>query len=410
MLNSMKKTKFCFVALLVALTLIPADSYACTSAIISGRITPDGRPLLWKHRDTDCLENRVDYIGRSKDIKYAFVAVVSATTKGGTSWMGTNEAGFSIINTASRNMHRYEEDDKDQEGTLMYKALSCCRNLADFEAFLDGNKPLCVQTNFGVIDAEGGAAYYETNSYEWTKVDVNDPTAAPLGYKVYTNFSTTGTTDGGGGYIRYANANETLEQFVLGNGKVTPKWVFDNLSRSFRQPLVGIDLIRNPELAPSGWYYDMDFIPRKSTASAAVIKGVKPGENPLLSTMWVVLGYPPVSVAVPVMVAAGDKQPSVTSRISAEDGRCPIACAAMERRAEVFPIKRGSGPHYLHFSVLYNEQGTGYMQRLAPIEEQIFRKFEDLQDNWYKTGEVRLPELRNFYNNTDFGMSTVSNH
>lgn len=403
-LMSMKRKLFFLSAFTMIIALNATPLSACTSAIISGRITPDGRPLLWKHRDTDCLDNRVDYIEKDKDIKYAFVAVVSATTSGGTSWMGTNEAGFSIINTASRNMHRYDEDSKDGEGRIMYKALACCRNLADFEAFLNANKPLCVQTNFGVIDAQGGAAYYETNSYEWTKVDVNDPTAAPLGYKVYTNFSHSGTPDGGGGYIRYANANETLEQFVLGNGKVTPEWMFDNLSRSFNQPLVGINLVKNPELAPSGWYYDMDFIPRKSTASAAVIKGVKAGENPLLSTMWVVLGYPPVSVAVPVMVAAGKDQPSVTSRISAENGHCPISDAAMKRRAEVFPIKRGSGPHYLHFSVVYNTQGTGYMQMLAPVEAEIFKRFEAMQNGWYESGEVRISELKHFYRKADFGL------
>lgn len=28
------------------------QQHACTSIIISGKATPDGRPLMWKHRDT----------------------------------------------------------------------------------------------------------------------------------------------------------------------------------------------------------------------------------------------------------------------------------------------------------------------------------------------------------------------
>lgn len=393
---------------LVAAVLFSADAIACTSGIISGRLTPDGRPLLWKHRDTNSLENRVDYIAKGGDIKYAFVAVVNINTGGKSAWMGTNEAGFSIINTASTNMTRYPEDDNDNEGEVMYKALATCRNLADFEKLLNSNKPLGVATNFGVIDAEGGAAYYEANSYEWVKQDVNDPRVAPLGYKVYTNFSTTGKIDGGGGYIRYATADHVLESCAIAGGKITPEWVFDNLSRNYSHPVLGIDLKKDHEtVAPNGWYYDMDFIPRKSTASSAVIKGVKPGENPLLTTMWVVDGYPPVSVAVPTMVAMGNEQPKAIMRISASDKRCPVGKAAFERRARVFPITRGSGPSYVHFAEVWNSEGTGYMQRLKPVEKAIFKDFDAVQKKWYKAGAVNLDEFRAFCNNADFGLEIM---
>ena len=33
---------------------------ACTSAVVSGKVTPDGRPLLWKNRDTDFMQNHID--------------------------------------------------------------------------------------------------------------------------------------------------------------------------------------------------------------------------------------------------------------------------------------------------------------------------------------------------------------
>ena len=45
----MKKIFLTTILLLAA--IIVAD--ACTSAIVSGRLTANGRPLLWKNRDTN---------------------------------------------------------------------------------------------------------------------------------------------------------------------------------------------------------------------------------------------------------------------------------------------------------------------------------------------------------------------
>lgn len=53
----MIKHLFLIWGLLAALTAEPV--LACTSAVVSGKVTPDGRPLLWKNRDTDYLRNQV---------------------------------------------------------------------------------------------------------------------------------------------------------------------------------------------------------------------------------------------------------------------------------------------------------------------------------------------------------------
>lgn len=44
-------------------------AYACTSAIIAAKNTANGRPLLWKHRDTGEENNKVERIP-AKDGKY----------------------------------------------------------------------------------------------------------------------------------------------------------------------------------------------------------------------------------------------------------------------------------------------------------------------------------------------------
>ena len=57
----MVKRIFLMLGLLAAFTLAePAK--ACTSAVVSGKATPDGRPLLWKNRDTGYLRNHVAYV------------------------------------------------------------------------------------------------------------------------------------------------------------------------------------------------------------------------------------------------------------------------------------------------------------------------------------------------------------
>ncbi len=46
----MKRT---ILSLLVAIFAIAHTADACTTAVISGKATPDGRSIIWKVRDTD---------------------------------------------------------------------------------------------------------------------------------------------------------------------------------------------------------------------------------------------------------------------------------------------------------------------------------------------------------------------
>ena len=48
---------------------------ACTTAVISGKYTKDGRPLLWKHRDTWALNNS---IRQFDDGKYPYMGLVNS--------------------------------------------------------------------------------------------------------------------------------------------------------------------------------------------------------------------------------------------------------------------------------------------------------------------------------------------
>jgi hypothetical protein len=67
------------VILLVAVVLSgAAEAGACTLAVISGKATRDGRPLMWKNRDTDKVDNKTLFLR----VQYAFIALVDAGDTG----------------------------------------------------------------------------------------------------------------------------------------------------------------------------------------------------------------------------------------------------------------------------------------------------------------------------------------
>lgn len=303
------------------------------------------------------------------------------------------------MNTASYNLQSVKADIEDQEGVIMFKALSQCRTLADFEKLLDEYpQPRGVEANFGVIDAQGGAAYYEVNNTDWVKIDVNDPNVAPDGYMVYTNYSNTGRVDKGSGYIRAQAAREILAKAYTEKATVTPEWIFNNLSRSYYNPIIGVNLREDPTAVPNGWFPDADFIPRRITSASIVVKGVKAGENPDLTVMWTVLGYPPCSVAVPLLVAGQGIMPEqMTSQ--EEKGNCAMCDAALARRSEVFDIHRGNGQNYLNFKA-----SEKWRKKLAPVESKIFETFDPVMTEAYRKGSVGINELEKYYGTIDLGI------
>ncbi|HNR27527.1 MAG TPA: hypothetical protein PKY83_03540 [Bacteroidales bacterium] len=379
----MNKSLF-FTVLSILLISAATDAHACTSAIITGKVTANGKPMLWKHRDTGQEQNRIAYFDSGK---YGFLALTDAPDKGEEAWIGTNKAGFSIMNTASYNLKDDEVREMDREGKLMFRALEICAGLEDFERFLDTlSRPMRVEANFGVIDASGGAAFYEVNNHSWVKLDVNDPAIAPHGYLVYTNFSYTGRINQGKGYMRYMTASDLfLEKSAIGG--FTPQWIFSHVSRSFYHAFLGIDLCDpafSTQLA-KGWFIDQDFIPRRSSTCSIVIEGVKPGEDPLNTIMWTVLGYPPAGVCVPLWVNMESRQPALLVG-QGENNRSPLCEKAVGLKHRVFSVERGNGPCYMHFSLIYNSEGTGFMQQLTILEGSLFEKYNALIDSLEKEG------------------------
>ena len=387
----MKRAVLIFLFILVGLQ----EAAACTAAVISGKATPDGRPLLWKHRDSDHLQNAIRVF---LDGRYASIGLVNAEdTLGEALWAGYNSAGFAIINTASYNL--LAEDDtvklRDREGILMRQALQVCATVEDFGRFLENAaKPLGVEANFGVIDARGGAAWFETGQFTFRKLDVNDPSVAPGGYLVHTNFSFTGDPSRGAGHIRFNTAQHLFFQ-AHQQGNLTPRWILQEASRSLWHSLTGVDL-ETAGIASGAqrFVHFTDFIPRYSSTSSVVIQGILPGEEIALTTMWTILGFPLTSVVMPLWLAAGEKQPSLV--VAGEDGHAPLCVKSLRLKEKLFPVKMAYGSNYMDVIPLLNPDGSGILRKLKPLEDLVFDLSLKHQEAWRKNGKHRQ-EIPAFY-------------
>ncbi len=346
-----------FLAFLLLVAMVTVAE-ACTSAIVSGRLTANGRPLLWKNRDTGDQNNRVERI-KAHDGLYEFVALFDARdTKDSAAWLGFNERGFAIMNTASYNLNddNVPERDMDREGVVMRYALERCTTVDDFERVLEQlPKPLGVEANFGVIDAQGNGAYFETGNFKWVKYDL---AAEPTGILTRTNYSVSGREGQGNGYIRHDNERELLRPYIL-ERNITPATFTEVISRTFYHSRLG----QNFNESGQEWIVDQDFIPRRISTASVVIEGVLPGEDPSLTTMWIAMGYPPCAE----VFAAWTGENGVPDVLrGTTKNRHSVQCDLVnEREAEVFSIKRGNGQHYINLSKLYNKEGTGYVQVLT---------------------------------------------
>lgn len=359
---------------------------ACTTAIVSGKATPDGRPLLWKHRDTDNFNNKMMFFAGSR---YEYIGLVNSQDSLWHVWAGTNSAGFSIMNSASYNINPRDDkvEKKDLEGYIMKLALASCATLKDFATLLDTlRKPLGVAANFGVIDALGGAAYFETNNYTYKVFDANDPTIAPNGYIIRTNFSLSGSENQGAGYNRYNTASAIVSEAYANHG-LTPEFFLDQASLCLRHELTQTDLYQTcgSTATKKRMFPFRDYIVRFYSSSTVVVQGVKPGESPLLVTTWVKLGFQPASVAIPLWVGVKNTLPAMLTAPGLDNAKlCDIA---LKLKETCFPyLKWAEGENYVLLEKLINADNTGLIQQTAPFDLETFESTAQLLARWRKSG------------------------
>lgn len=355
----------------------PARLEACTTAVITGKVTADGRPLLWKSRDTKSLPRNevVVYAGA----KHRVLAVVNAGDRDEV-WMGVNSSGFCIENSLSRDLDVVGENRGPGNGGIMKLALETCATVADFRSLLEQTNDTGRRTdgNFGVIDAAGGAALFEAGPRTFRMFDANDPEVAPRGYIVRSNFSTIAqgveptpdpsrveSTYSG---ERYARACRLIDGHRGADLDVA--YLLRHLCRDMAdgsgRPFVGT--VNGPAGELPAEVSTAATISRTTTVSAAVFHGVKPGEDPQLTTMWVQLGDPKFSIAVPCWVGCE----SLTEAVTGEHGGAICSIATTLREWNLTRDRDG----------VHTRQLPQVWEDVWPIEARLIAAVEQARRRW----------------------------
>lgn len=366
------------IALAGVVALFTASARPCTVAIISADASASGRPILWKNRDSGTQDSKVAYIPGRAGV-HGFVAVFNASDRDcQEAWIGYNDVGFAIMNSASYNLKddAVEASKMDREGFLMRLALESCATVDDFQSLLESlPRPLGVEANFGVIDACGHGAFFETNNHAFTRFDLAD---APDGMLVRTNYSHSGRAGEGYGFTREANALKLLTPMAR-QGAVSPEFLTETLSRSFLNTTLKADFS-----AHKGYLPDRDFIPRFTTSSTVAIEGCLPAEDHCDTTarilknraldyiMWTALGYPPCAEVMPAVCRPGGVPEPLLG--TEPNGAAPASNEAKARRDLVFNRPGGEKEMYIDMSVLFNDRSTGICQTTGRQNHQTYMR------------------------------------
>ena len=313
------------------------DLEECTAGVASGRATADGRPLLWKTRDAGATNNEVIW---NTTGTYPFVSVITAGDPS-SSWMGVNEKGFAIINTLSTDLTAGRTG--LHNGLFMAYALQEAATVEEFEELLKetNESGRMTNTNYGVIDATGAAAFFETAGHEYWRYDAAD---TEKGYILRTNFAVNG-------------------------------------DRSRGDPPGSI------EGHEVGYLPNNSSINRNSSVSFAVIQGVYVDEDPRLSTMWTILGQPSTGITVPYW-PVGETPPEANGPETA-----PLADAANRIKQELYEEYEGVDPEtvtvrplFINTHELMDENGDGIWNITMPLEDSIIAEAEGAREGWRASG------------------------
>jgi hypothetical protein len=354
----------------------------CTLALVSAKAAKNGRVLMWKNRDTSELDNKLIYLSGPR---YGFTAVVNASDPTGEEvWGGLNTAGFAIMNSAAPDLaEATKKMNGAGNGAFMKLALGECATVREFEDLLVREKGrFDLAANFGVIDAEGNACFFETASSSFQKFDSRDPRIAPFGTIVRTNFAfTSPDLLNGGGFIRFERISHIIEA-ARGANRIDARFILQEAARDLvSEKLHSYPLTRPlPEDPAEPLFVNTnDTINRNSTASTIVFEGAPSPEKAHLATMWVILGQPVAGVAVPVWSGAG-RVPAPT----AGPATAPLSDFARALAAYLYPDRRGHLPQYLSIDRLRTYGGEGAPAKLLRVENEVMARTAAKLAEWEK--------------------------
>jgi hypothetical protein len=360
------------------------DEGSCTTAVIAGSATANGRPMLWKNRDVSYPNQQVAYFN---DGAYSYVTIITA---GDTSnaWGGVNSVGFAIEDATNLNCPNDTVVGPDDDGKIIKLALRTCATVADFQHILDSTsvRGYAQPASFGVIDAAGGASIFETFSHSYLRYNASDSVAAPHGILVRANYSYAGNLTGRIGVYRHNRSKSLMENASLGDS-LTPYFIAHHVARDLIYESGGAGYNPYPlpyqgtqfGSLPRGWVSTTGAICRRLSVSACIVEGVLPGEDPLLSTLYAFPMAVQYGVAMPFWVASRTTPPEVHT-----DPTAPLCDEGLRIKAIA---QHQSGFHdTLDTGILVDGHGGGLHLTTLPLEARIFDRTDSALAIWRAAG------------------------
>ena len=340
---------------------------------------------------------------------------------------GLNEKGLGVVYAASGDLLDRSEMPPDAvRGDLCAYSLANFSTVPEFEAFLDETNERGRQHHgrvFALMDAEGNAAVYELGRHHYVKYDANDPETAPDGFIVRASFSLSGAGLGepptpaaararpDEKLQRYFKAHRLWESAVQRN-ELDYRFVIRKVARDLSDPegepypipVEGTAGEIRPahertlgrDTPPPGTIpLAQHLIAARASVSVGVVHGVKPGEDPALSTFWAMLGHPLFTVAVPCWTR--------TRGTSAElwtPARSPICDVSLDMRWDnsyEHPPDSGLPPHpFVERYYLRTERLNDIWGIIYPAEDRIFDMTDEKLAEWRE--ELPNPmQMRQFH-------------
>ncbi|MCP4290679.1 MAG: T9SS type A sorting domain-containing protein [bacterium] len=335
----------------------------CTIAVVSGSATADGRPLLWKNRDINNSNYDTQEVRYYNDGQHGgyLCLVTTGHHDETTSYFGINDAGFAIMNSLSPDL---ATGSPSKNGIFMKLALQECGNIDDFQNLLDSTAGSRghVWANFGVIDAVGNAAMFETNDDEYRRYDADEPGAD--GIVIRANNSVWG---GGELGSRFDRATLLFDEAVT-NEELDYRHLIQTIAKNLGE---------TPSMPCGQWSTMEPAINRYTTRSSVVVHGVTPGEDPRLSTFWCTLGEPGCGIAVPLWSSSG-----TPSELIFNSGNEALLCTATKEK-ELYCYSSLENDSTIDTEALVGSDGLGGIQAYSlPIENDAFDAVEARLEYW----------------------------
>ncbi len=385
---------------------VAGPALSCDVAVVSGKYTTDGKPVLWKNFDCSSdweqqvkifpakNERAGDYFLLYHNDDYMNLINNSPVMP----QSGANAAGLAASVAAVYEDFSPVHEAGNLNTDLVQKAVEQCATLEDFENLLKTwpltNRNRAISANYVVVDAQGGAALYECFTGDFSY---------GLKYIKYRKYdaNTGKVTDDKGQTIVPAPANHpgfvnrtNLNNFVWYNSGVdrylraqdllTDLAQSRNLNAQTLMQVVSKDVVGKQANNNGDSNYSTTYcISRNQTRSGTVFQGVRAGDDPLKSVFWTALGEPSVAVYVPHMIGArGVTEYAYMDRINSngtmqdttDNSLLTIAEDKLEISAGIHTSNRGSvltGPYnkYINKNALARVQEWTF-----PLENTVIAK------------------------------------